>query len=142
MAATISDLAHGSVQTAGTTLVTGGTVTGTVANRDWFVVIATKNSTSVDITSVSDTAGNIYTERVHAELTNTDQFYIFTAPVTADISSGTITVNYASSTSAARNIQVYRVRPGAGETVSLVSSGSTAGESSTSHTIGPVSVPS
>ncbi len=140
MAFTVTDLANGTSITSGTTLSTGGTVTGTVANHDWFVVIVGCN-TSEAISSVTDSVGNTYTQRALGTYSPgaVVEVAIYTAPVTTDITNGTITVTWASN-HIARTIQVYRVRPGASQTVNFSTSGTSAGATSTSTSIGPISV--
>jgi len=150
MAATVSDLANGVGTTSTTTVVTGATVTGAVASRDWFVVVvAGDNNGSAGVASlttvVDSGASNVYTNRA---LINYDPgaaaagatLGIYTCPVTADITNGTITANFSPAT-VAKAIQVYRVRPATGEVVSFIAADATGVTgSATSHAAATVSV--
>ena len=123
MAATITSIGNG---TGATTPNTGATVTGTVANGDWFVVIITTvgHATDPPFASVTDTAGNTYTARVNFDSGDVSgsgaALSIFTAPVTSDITNGTVTGHRSYTATYSSIIQVYRVRPSAGGVISFV----------------------
>ena len=127
MAATISDLANGVSVLDDTVVTTGATVTAAVG--DWLVVIASSaNSGTAGAASQSgvvDSDGvNVYTQRA---LINYDPgaasagatLGIYTCPVTSTLSSDTITVNHSADTPQ-KACCVYKVVPGAGETVSVI----------------------
>lgn len=127
MAATISDLANGVSTTSNTTCVTGGTVTASVG--DWLVVVAASSNDgtagAASQTGVVDSDGvNTYTRRA---LINYDPgaagagatLGLYTCAVTSALSSDTITVNHSVNTSE-KAVQVYKVAPGAGETISFI----------------------
>jgi len=127
MAATISDLANGLGSATGTALATGATVTAAVG--DWLVVVvaASNDGTlgAASITTVVDSGGvNTYNQRA---LINYDPgaagagatLGIYTCAVTSALSNATITVNQSGNTDD-KAVQVYKVVPGAGETISLI----------------------
>jgi hypothetical protein len=139
MAATITDLANGSSTSTSSTITTGATVTATAADGDWLVVLITAaNNTGIPtVSSVTDGAGNSYTERLDVSISIIPGSVggpaaIYTAQVTSDITNGQITATL-SGNALGRVIQVYRVRPGSGETVSYVSAASGSSSASTSH---------
>lgn len=132
MAATISDLANGTSITANTTCVTGATVTASVG--DMLVVIAASSNDGTNgdpsMSGVVDSDGlNTYTNRA---LINYDPgalgagatLGIYTCRVTNALSGDTITVNHSASTTE-KAVQVYKVVPGASETVQFIAADTT-----------------
>ncbi len=147
MAATISDLANGVSITSNTTCVTGGTVTASVG--DWLVVVAASSNDgtagAASQTGVVDSDGvNTYTRRA---LINYDPgaagagatLGLYTCAVTSALSSDTITVNHSVNTSE-KAVQVYKVAPGAGETISFIAVDTTGQAQSSTVVSGAIDV--
>lgn len=150
MAATITYLGGNAVLGATTPLSSGAIVTATVANNDWLVVVVAASNTGGGVgTSAlgacTDSAGNSYTQRVNAYFTaagsNGDGGVIafYTAPVTTNITGGTISVALTATTTS--TIEVYRVRPSSG-TISFVAADTapTGNAAATNHAAATVSV--
>lgn len=148
MALTITDAGNGTSTSSGATVATGATVTASVG--DWLVaVIGADNAGAsgvASLTTVTDSAGNTWTQRAKpnqtAGATNDGATLgIFVCEgVTNALSSGTVTANFSPNTTS-KAIEVYRVQPGAGETVQFVAcdaTGTTGG--STTHNAPTVSV--
>ena len=127
MAATISNLANGVSTTNNTTCATGATVTASVGN--WLVVIAASSNDGANgaasQSGVVDSDGvNTYTNRI---LVNYDPgaggagatLGVYTCQVTQALSNDTITVNHSANTTE-KAVQVYKLVPGAGETISYI----------------------
>lgn len=150
MAATISDAANGSGTTASSQLDTGATITASIG--DGLIVLAAysndnTNGAAPTFTSSADSDGvNGYTERV-------DMVFdpgaagagaalgIYTAILTDDLSSAFVRIT--SSVCTERTSQVYRMAPGAGETISFIAADETGSASNTAtHDAPTVSVTS
>jgi hypothetical protein len=144
MAATITDLAGGTSTSSSSSYTSAATVTATAADRDWLVVIVgVANSGTLNLSSVTDSAGNTYTERATRQYTPFPGiggcFGVYTTEVTSDITNGQVTVNLSSS-SANKAVQVYRFRPGTGEFASYIEGATFAGSTATSHSVPSISV--
>ena len=150
MAATISNLANGVDTTADTAVSTGATVTAAVG--DWLVVLVAASNDETNgassISGVVDSDGvNVYTQRA---IINYDPgaagagatLGIFTCAVTQALSNDTITVNFSVNTSQ-KAVQVYKVVPGASETIAFVAADTTGSTgAATTHSAATVSVTS
>ncbi len=133
MAATVTDLANGTSTTSNTTVTTGSTVTVSTASGDWLVVlVAAANASGTgqsSLSSISDSGGvNVYTERLikNADVGAASEgatLGMYTCQVTSNLTNGTVTANFSTNTPQ-KAIQVYRVRPAAGETISYEDVGS------------------
>jgi hypothetical protein len=147
MALTITDAGNGTDTASSASLSTGATITASVG--DWLVaLIAADNaeaSGGSSLTSVTDSAGNTYTQRANVTqdpgVANAGTTLgIFTAPVTSALSSGAVTANFSPNT-ASKGIQVYRVQPGGGEAVQFVAADAVGSVGLTStHSAATVSV--
>jgi len=145
-APTITSVGTDNNTAAGTTIATGATVTAAVANNDWLVVFATAAPRSGDLTPISscaDSAGNVYTLRANVGFGDGSagdgaSLAIFTAPVTSNITSGTVTVTTALCNE--KTLQVFRVRPAAGTISFVAADGTGVGGNLTSHAAATVSV--
>lgn len=147
MALTITDESNVTSTSSTATLTTSGNVDASVG--DWLVaIIAADNaeaSGGSSLTGVSDSQSNTWTQRVH--ITNDPgatlagaTLGIFTAVITSALSSGTVTASFSPNTTA-KVMQVYRVQPGAGETIQFVAADTTGSFSSgTTHSAATVSV--
>jgi hypothetical protein len=148
MALTISDAGNATSISSTASLATGATVTASTG--DWLVafVAADNQGTSgaASLISVTDSAGNTWTQRALVNFTpgsvaaDGATLGIFTAPITNALASGTVTANFSPNTTA-KAIQVYRVQPGAGETVQFVAADATGTTGNgTTHSAATVSV--
>jgi hypothetical protein len=150
MSATVSGGGQGTSITADTTLASSANLDAAIG--DWVLVeVAASNDgtngAASGIASIVDSDGvNVYTLRATI---NYDPgaagagatLYFFTCPVTDALTSASVTVTFSVNTSE-KAMQVWRIQPGAGEVISLVSvdtTGSTG--SATTHSAPTVSVP-
>lgn len=145
---TILDLAFGTSTTSNTTVVTNSAVTADVG--DWLVVVAASSndgaSGAASMTTVVDSDGvNTYTQRA---LINYDPgaagagatLGFYTCQVTSALSGDTITVNHSGNTDQ-KAVQVYRVIPAPGTTISFLSADTTGSTgNASSYTAATVSV--
>jgi hypothetical protein len=150
MAATITSLAlanYGSVSTT-TTLVTNAAVTA--QSGDWLVAIAVAenvgaNGAGSGFSSITNAAGNVtWTTRVDtyydpADVGDGTGLVFATGQVTGTITNDTVTVTYSDGIFQGA-LRVYRFRPGSGESVSFIGSGSAGGSNTTSHSASTASV--
>lgn len=149
MALTITDLGNATSTSSSATLVTGATITASVG--DWLVALiaADNNGTSgaASLTSVQDSQSNTWTQRALINRTpgsaagDGATLGVFVCEgVTNALSSGTVTANFSPNT-ISKAIEVYRVQPGAGETIQFVACDATGNKSSTAtHDAPTVSV--
>src|SRR5690349_17070345 len=124
MAATISDIGSATSNSATTSLTSGATITASVGDF-LLAVVAADNAGTNGLSSIStftDTSSNTWTRQT---LVNNDPgaaaagctLAIWTAPITVALSSGTVTQNFTTNTTA-KAMEVYRIQPGAGEVLS------------------------
>jgi hypothetical protein len=148
MAATVTLLATNGDDNPGLTCVSGATVTAAV--DDWLVaIVACSNDGHNGISpfsALSDSGSNTWTTRAHATYDpgaagDGCTIVVGTAIVTNALTSGTVTATFSVETDQSA-IQVYRVRPGTGETVSFVTSGTAGGSNATAHKTSTISVTS
>lgn len=129
MAATITDLANG----ANTGITSGATVTASVG--DWLVCICAASNdgsggASPFSANASDNGGlNTFTRRLDVTYDPGAagagaSLAVWTAPITSALTNDTVNITLTASITEGA-IQVYRVRPGAGETVSFISADTT-----------------
>lgn len=130
MPLTISNVTTANSTTSGATLDLTGV---SAAIGDWLVLaVAADNAGAAGVSatsaSITDAAGNTWTRRSETNNTPTGAandgttLSIWTCPVTATLSSATITVNFSPNTTAKAAL-LKKVVPGAGEVVRFVSVG-------------------
>lgn len=148
MAGTVSDLGNGVSTTSNTTVATGATITAAVGDM-LVVAVAASNDGAAGISSLSnvvDSDGlNVYDLRAlinynPAAAGAGATLGLYTCNVKFALSSDTITANFSGNTDQ-KAIQVYKIVPGAGESVIFVDA-DTVGQtgSSTTHAANAMTV--
>jgi hypothetical protein len=142
-APTITAIGSAGAVGSGPGFTTGATITGTTANNDWFVVLVSSQP-NASISGVTDSAGNTYTQRVNTGFdtgiaTVGARLWIYTAPVTSNITNGTVTVTFSFGSMVAV-YRVYRVRPASGTITFIAADAAGPTGSATNHAAATVSV--
>lgn len=154
MAFTLSSVGSGTDTAADATLASGATITASVGDVLLLCIAACNSGASgvaAVISSIADDAGsstNVYTQRgttgnqtAGAANDGASQFF-YECPVTTALSNNIITVTF-SANNAQKAFEVFRIQPGAGETVTFQSVGTAvAGAARTVHAATVVSVTS
>jgi hypothetical protein len=147
MALTWTDEGNGVSASSSASVVTGATIDAAVG--DWLVALVAASNDGTNgapsLTGVQDSQGNTWTQRalINFDPGNAGQgatLGIFTAQITNALTGGTVTANFSPNTSQ-KAIDVYRVQPGAGESVEFVAADTTGSTGNTStHSAATVSV--
>ena len=148
MALTITDAGNGVSTTNDASVATGATVTAAIGDM-LVAIIAADNAGAAGVaslSSVTDSAGNTWTQRAKINFTPTaaaedgTTLGVYTCAVTIALSGGIVTANFSPNTTS-KVIEVYRVQPGAGEAVQFVAADATGSTgNTTTHSAATVSV--
>lgn len=146
MALTFANVTTANSTSSGATLTTGNI---SVAKNLWIIVAVAADNAGTNgaasLTSVTDSVGNSYQQLTLVNRTagsaanDGTTLGIYLAKVSTALSSGTITANFSPNTTC-KAMNVKSITPGAGEKVTVVSTGSGSTGSGTAYSAGALSV--